>query len=191
MQKTGISEGYTFTGFWTRPSTDYPNMYSTQEWGEIVRWSGLIGQHGVGHANTKPPGCTHDHYASHVKSGVLDRSSDYVNQAQNEGSPSHPPQEVHKKRQHCARLQETEAGNNLCRSLSEKLENIETLLNVDCAIDDKLSFLTSVYESAAHSIGYNRKKHQDWFNENSTSLLLRPSKSNDKWSGSGHRVSTK
>lgn len=74
-----------------------------------------------------------------------------------------------KKRLHCALLQGTEARNTFRRSLANQLENIESLLGRDDTTEEKWSSLSaSLYEAAAQSIGYSRKKHQDWFDENST-----------------------
>ncbi|KAJ8376055.1 hypothetical protein SKAU_G00066350 [Synaphobranchus kaupii] len=76
-----------------------------------------------------------------------------------------------KKRLHCARLQETEVCNSFRCSLANQLENIESLLGMEGTTDDKWSSLSaSLHDTAGQSIGYSRKKHQDWFDENSTHI---------------------
>ncbi|CAJ1081178.1 hypothetical protein KUCAC02_027720%2C partial [Xyrichtys novacula] len=78
-----------------------------------------------------------------------------------------------KRRLHCARLEEMETCNTLQCSLAKQLENIDSLLGMEGSTTDKWSTLSSsLYEAAAQSIGYSRKKHQDWFDENSTHITI-------------------
>lgn len=76
-----------------------------------------------------------------------------------------------KRRLHCARLEEVEICNTLRCSLANQLENIDSLLGMEGTTTDKWSTLSSsLHEAAAQSIGYSRKRHQDWFDENSTHI---------------------
>lgn len=76
-----------------------------------------------------------------------------------------------KKRLDCARLEEAEAQNSLRRSIAGKLQDIDSPLSPDGSVDDNWTCLSSkLYEAAAESIGYRRKRHQDWFDENSESI---------------------
>lgn len=70
---------------------------------------------------------------------------------------------------HCARLQEAEVRNTFRCSLAKQLENTESLLGIE-GTTTKCTLSASLYEAAAQAIGYNRKRHQDWFNENSSEI---------------------
>ncbi|XP_061884956.1 uncharacterized protein LOC133635724 [Entelurus aequoreus] len=78
---------------------------------------------------------------------------------------------IGKKRLDCARLEADEARNSLRSSIAGKLQEIDPFLSPEGSVDDNWTCLSSkLYEAAAESIGYRRRRHQDWFDENSESI---------------------
>ncbi|XP_061891552.1 dickkopf-related protein 3b isoform X2 [Entelurus aequoreus] len=76
-----------------------------------------------------------------------------------------------KKRLDCTRLADPMARDNLRLSLAKNLEDIEHILESDDSIDDKWTSISSrLYEAASQSIGYKRRKHQDWFDDNTATI---------------------
>ena len=76
-----------------------------------------------------------------------------------------------KKRLDCARLEEAEARESLRSSIAGKLQEMDSFMSPEGSVDDNWTCLGSkLYEAAAESIGYRRRRHQDWFDENSESI---------------------
>ena len=76
-----------------------------------------------------------------------------------------------KKRLDCARLEAAEARDNLRSAIAGKLQDIESVLSPEGSVNDNWACLSSkLYEAASESIGYRRRKHQDWFDENSEQI---------------------
>ena len=71
----------------------------------------------------------------------------------------------------CTQLEKTAVRGEFCRSIDEWLRETEPLLSAEDTMDQKWSSISSVlYQSAAHSIGYRGRKHQDWFDDNSDTI---------------------
>lgn len=61
-----------------------------------------------------------------------------------------------------------EARTEFRRLLAEKLRESETCLSSENTMEHQWNYISFVlYDSAAKSIGYKSKNHQDWFDDNS------------------------
>lgn len=70
---------------------------------------------------------------------------------------------------HCTSLFNRDT--NFCRSLADKLGNIEQLIGSEAGIDEKWSSLsTNLFDAAAESIGFKTERHEDWFDENTVEI---------------------
>ena len=71
----------------------------------------------------------------------------------------------------CARLEDTTTRNEFCRSLAEKLGELELLLSGERAPEQQWTSVTAaLQEAAAQTIGFKCKNHQGWFDNNSESI---------------------
>ena len=70
-----------------------------------------------------------------------------------------------------ARLEDTTTRNEFCRSLAEKLGELELLLSGESATEQQWTSVTAALQgAAAQTIGFKSKNHQDWFDNNSKSI---------------------
>lgn len=86
--------------------------------------------------------------------------------------PTHRLRKTIKKQLNCAKLKSTQARDMFRHSVGTKVEECETILCSDNTIDQKWTSIASMLHNAAvDTIGYKTRKHQDWFDDNSDTIL--------------------
>lgn len=86
-----------------------------------------------------------------------------------------PPHRLRKtitKQLNCAKLKSTQARDMFRRSVGMKVEECETILCSDNTIDQKWTSIASMlHKATVDTISYKTRKHQDWFDENSDTIV--------------------